>query len=135
MGPSGPKVIARTREAMTMRAVMFLAVSLALSYHGGWCSSCMSARMMASRNPASIPAKWPTKSTLGEMVDIMMQLMTMKANHRKTLERLSPSRSQVRSTSAAQTPRSPKPLVDAPTANFIGSTATEIRLPRKPQNM
>ena len=93
----------------------------------------MSARMMARRKPASIPAKCPTKSTLGEMVDIMMQLVTMKANHKKTLERLSPSRSHVKRTSAAQTPRSPKPLVEAPTASFMGSTATEIRFPRKPQ--
>lgn len=38
----------------------------------------MSARMMASKKPANIPAKCPTKSTLGEMVDIMMQLVHLQ---------------------------------------------------------
>ena len=50
-------------------------MNFALLYHGGWCSSCISARMTASKKPANIPAKWPTKSTFGEMVDIMMQLV------------------------------------------------------------
>mmetsp|Transcript_59661 Transcript_59661/g.94422 ORF Transcript_59661/g.94422 Transcript_59661/m.94422 type:complete len:203 (-) Transcript_59661:489-1097(-) len=135
MGPSGPRVMARTKERITISAVTFFAVSLALLYHGGWCSSCISARIIASRKPANIPAKCPTKSTLGEMVDIMMHEVHIKANHKKILDRLSPNRSQVRRTSAAHTPSNPKPLVEAPTANFMGSTATEIRFPRKPQNM
>ena len=57
-----------------------VAVSLALLYHGGWCSSCISARMIASRKPANIPAKCPTKSTLGEMVDIMMHEVHLEKN-------------------------------------------------------
>eukprot|EP00490_Sorites_sp_Unknown_P028470 CAMPEP_0114644762 /NCGR_PEP_ID=MMETSP0191-20121206/4152_1 /TAXON_ID=126664 /ORGANISM="Sorites sp." /LENGTH=135 /DNA_ID=CAMNT_0001857269 /DNA_START=247 /DNA_END=653 /DNA_ORIENTATION=+ len=60
--------------------------------------------MMANKKPANIPAKCPTKSTFGEIVDIMMQLVHMKANQRKILDRLSPSRSQVKSTSAALPP-------------------------------
>ena len=56
-----------------------VAVSLALLYHGGWCSSCISARMIASRKPANIPAKCPTKSTLGEM-DIMMHEVHLEKN-------------------------------------------------------
>ena len=62
-------------------------VSLALLYHGGWCSSCISARIIASRKPANIPAKCPTKSTLGEMVDIMMHEVHLKKkkHHRETM--------------------------------------------------
>mmetsp|Transcript_7470 Transcript_7470/g.21250 ORF Transcript_7470/g.21250 Transcript_7470/m.21250 type:complete len:213 (+) Transcript_7470:105-743(+) len=134
MGPSGPKVMALIKQQSTRKAVVLFAVLFALPYHDGRRSSRISAKMIANRNPANAPPKWPTKSTLGDNVDIITQLPNMKRNHINNRERLEPKSSHVKSTSAAQTPSKPKPLVEAPTASLKGFATTDNKFPKKPQN-
>mmetsp|Transcript_43391 Transcript_43391/g.114309 ORF Transcript_43391/g.114309 Transcript_43391/m.114309 type:complete len:280 (-) Transcript_43391:299-1138(-) len=135
MGPLGPKGTAFKRHAVRSIMVICFAVCFALSYHAGRCSSLMSASKMPMRSPARAPPKCPTKSTLGDRVDIKTQFSNMNANHRNKRGRLSPRSSHVSRISAIQTPSNPKPLVEAPTAIFMGSATTDNKFPRKPAKM
>merc|ERR1719456_193183 len=124
------------KRAVNMsKAAQFFAAVLTFAYQAGWVDSGISASITAISHPARAPPKCPTKSTLGEIVDIMMQLSIMKPNHKKMRGLEWPRSSQVSITSANHTPNSEKPLVEAPTASFMGSKATERRLPMKPPNI